>query len=37
MVTKDKLQRLQLIQDKCIRLIAKTGTLENKYKKTKNK
>ena len=35
MVTKDKLKRLQLIQDKCIRLIVKTGTLENKYRKLK--
>ena len=37
MITKDKLQRLQLIQDRCIKLIAKTGTLTNKYKKLKIK
>ena len=35
MMTKDKLQRLQLIQDKCINLITKIGTLEHKYKKLK--
>ena len=34
-MTKDKLQRLQLIQDKCISLIIKTGTLEHRYKKLK--
>ena len=35
MMTKEKLQRLQLIQDKCINLITKIGTLEHKYKKLK--
>ena len=35
MITKDKLQRLQFIQDRCIKLIPKTGTLTNKYKKLK--
>ena len=35
MMTKDKLQRLQLIQDKCISLIIKTGALEHRYKKLK--
>ena len=35
MMTKDKLHRLQLIQDKCINLIIKIGTLEHKYKKLK--
>ena len=35
MMTKDKLQQLQLIQDKCISLIIKTDTLEHKYNKLK--
>ena len=37
MITKDKLQCLQLIQDKCINLITKTDTLDHKYKKLRIK